>query len=87
VANTLDSFRGGAVGLIDWLDLSKLHILMSLSGDKERRPTNHPLLGLPTAMHTAQNIIFFQPLASFGMVNVNLRRTRNLNRMDFVSGR
>jgi len=67
MANTLNSFRSGAsplaktfgVGFIDWSDLSKLRIVTSLGGDKERGATNHPLAGFPPAMDVAQNIIFF----------------------------
>src|SRR5690242_6956982 len=66
MANTLDSFRNGAVGFIDWLDRTSC-ISPSVGGDRKRGTTNHSLLGLPTAMRVAQNIIFFQPLTSLSV--------------------
>jgi hypothetical protein len=55
------------VGFIDWLDRNSC-ISPSVGGDKKRGTTNHSPLGLPTASHAAQNIVFFQPFASLSVV-------------------
>jgi hypothetical protein len=78
VANTLDLFRGEAVGFIDWLDLSVSYPTPSAHDPVWRL--------LPLSFHTVYLVVFEYNWIPRCVVNVHFRFADNFYRIDAVCG-